>query len=203
MFMTVMICIVVYKRTARQLLGKKWPFLGNGSVNMFLRQQIPMQQYSYCWKRGVSTWSVSRCYKQGTKSVVREFCTGGCEERTWPREAEDSPVRSHWQGMADEDTSGWKKLSGCCSYLWIVEISSDAIIACSSELCVQGVNKSRYQSKPCLQSPLNHDSIPTYYRRSYWSSMKNFMNQYHFTWHLYTQYSTLIMFYQQMLYLKL
>jgi hypothetical protein len=29
---------------------------------------------------------------QGTKSVKREFCTGGCEERTSMRETEESPL---------------------------------------------------------------------------------------------------------------
>jgi hypothetical protein len=34
------------------------------------------------WKRGVSMWSVLRCYKQGTKSGDSEFCIEVCEERT-------------------------------------------------------------------------------------------------------------------------
>jgi hypothetical protein len=71
---------------------------------------------------------------------------GVCEESTWACE----PVRSLCQGMASEDIAGWKKLSGCCGDLWIVEISSVAGIACSSELCVKVVNKSFHQSKPHL-----------------------------------------------------
>jgi hypothetical protein len=35
---------------------------------------------------------VPRYYKQGTKSVVRQFCTRDCEDRTWAREAEESPL---------------------------------------------------------------------------------------------------------------
>jgi hypothetical protein len=35
--------------------------------------------------------------------------------------------------MAGEDTAGWKRLSGCCGDLWIVEISGGAVIACSSD----------------------------------------------------------------------
>jgi hypothetical protein len=31
-------------------------------------------------------------YKQGTKLVERQFCTGGCEERTSACEAEESPL---------------------------------------------------------------------------------------------------------------
>jgi hypothetical protein len=46
------------------------------------------------WKRGVSTWSVPRCYEQGTKSV-RDFCMGDCEERTRVRQAEEfSPIEA-------------------------------------------------------------------------------------------------------------
>jgi hypothetical protein len=33
-----------------------------------------------------------RCYKQQTESVVREFCTGICEDRTRVHEAEESPL---------------------------------------------------------------------------------------------------------------
>jgi hypothetical protein len=33
-----------------------------------------------------------RRYKQGTKSVKRLFCTGGCEERTRAPETEESPL---------------------------------------------------------------------------------------------------------------
>jgi hypothetical protein len=45
-------------------------------------------------------------------------------------------VGSRCQGTAGEDTAGWKRLSGCCSDLRIVEISGGVVIACSSELCV-------------------------------------------------------------------
>jgi hypothetical protein len=60
-------------------------------------------------------WSVFRCYKQGTKSV--EFCTTGCEERTWAREAEDCTVRSRCQGRTGEDTAVWRK---AWRMLWVI-----------------------------------------------------------------------------------
>jgi hypothetical protein len=41
---------------------------------------------------GVSAWSVLRCYKQGTKSVERELCTGVSEEWTWAHEVEEYPL---------------------------------------------------------------------------------------------------------------
>jgi hypothetical protein len=50
--------------------------------------------------------------------------------------------------MAGEDTAGWKRLSGFCGDLWIVEISGGAVIACSPESCASVVNKSIHQSKP-------------------------------------------------------
>jgi hypothetical protein len=39
-----------------------------------------------------SMWSVPRCYKHGSRLVYSQFCTGVCEERTWGREAEESPL---------------------------------------------------------------------------------------------------------------
>jgi hypothetical protein len=47
------------------------PFLGNGSVNTFRQQRIDTQQKRYSWKRGVSTWSVPRSYKEDHSSSVR------------------------------------------------------------------------------------------------------------------------------------
>jgi hypothetical protein len=38
-----------------------------------------------------------------------EFCTGGCEGRTWVREAEESPLlEAVCQGTTDEDTADWQ-----------------------------------------------------------------------------------------------
>jgi hypothetical protein len=48
-----------------------------GKYFLVARQQIVNNvTVGLQWKRGVSTWSVPRCYKQGTKSVdisVREY----------------------------------------------------------------------------------------------------------------------------------
>jgi hypothetical protein len=67
------------------------PFLGNGSVNTFPMLDIRfliMQKLGYKNGRAVfSTWSVPRCYKQGTRldlSSVRESVKRGLES-----EAED------------------------------------------------------------------------------------------------------------------
>jgi hypothetical protein len=58
------------------------------------RQQILTDVTVECNNRKAvfSMWSVPRCCKQGTKSVDREFCTEGCEERAWVREAEEYPL---------------------------------------------------------------------------------------------------------------
>jgi hypothetical protein len=45
-------------------------------------------------------------------------------------------LRSHCQGSAGEDKAGFKKLSGCCGDLWIVEISGSAVTTYGSEWCV-------------------------------------------------------------------
>jgi hypothetical protein len=84
------------------VLSRIDPLLSSDSVNndLFLawldkyvpiaRQQVrnnatvELQQ----WNQSVSTWSVPRRYKQGTKSFVSHFS----EERTWAREAEESPL---------------------------------------------------------------------------------------------------------------
>jgi hypothetical protein len=71
---------VAYRPVGKQRLCKQRQFLGNGSVKTFPRQRIRKQQYSHCWKRGASTWSVLKCYKKGTKSIVRQSCTRGCGE---------------------------------------------------------------------------------------------------------------------------
>jgi hypothetical protein len=51
------------------------------------------------------------------------------------------------QGTTGEDTADWKRLMVCRSDLRIVEFSSDAVIACSAQLCVQVVSKSNIQSE--------------------------------------------------------
>jgi hypothetical protein len=64
------------------------PFRGNGSVNTFPRKLL-MQQLSCNNGKGMFLrWSVLRCNNQGTKSVLYEVC----EERSWAREAEESPL---------------------------------------------------------------------------------------------------------------
>jgi hypothetical protein len=66
-----------------------------------------------------------------------EFCMGDCEDRTWEREAEESPLL---EAVAKEQLmktqQAGKSLSRCCGDLWIVEISGDAVKACNSESCV-------------------------------------------------------------------
>jgi hypothetical protein len=52
-----------------------------------------MQQLDYNNGRTVfSMWIVPRCYKERTKLVDSQFCTGVSEERTSAHEAEESPL---------------------------------------------------------------------------------------------------------------
>jgi hypothetical protein len=67
--------------------------------------------------------------KGQSKSVIRQFWKGGCEDRI-------STVRSRCQRTASEDTAGWKKISGCCGNLWILEISGGDIITSTYASCV-------------------------------------------------------------------
>jgi hypothetical protein len=105
-----------------------------------------------------STWSVQRGYKEdncghwvsSAWESVRKSSAG--REPLFRQDLSAwswriSSVRSHCQGTAGEDIVGWKRLSGFCGDLWIVEISDGAITACSSRLCVQVVNKSNTQPK--------------------------------------------------------
>jgi hypothetical protein len=91
----------------------KRPFLSNGSTNTFPRKRICKQQYTYCWKRGVFYVVLSEELKRRELgqpvqfSFAREpqkrrrhswvdswqeICSGGCDNRTWAREAEESPL---------------------------------------------------------------------------------------------------------------
>jgi hypothetical protein len=67
-----------------------------------------------------SMWFLPRCYKQLTKTVLVEFCTGGCEERTRKlvRVAEESPLLEAIprERLVKTQQAG-KKLSVCCGNL--------------------------------------------------------------------------------------
>jgi hypothetical protein len=106
------------------------PLLCNGSLNItFLLQLIQMTIEEL-----FSMWSVSRCYKQGTRlklSLLREAVKRGLQRGSW----RIPTVRSRYEGTAGENT-GWKMLSGCCGDWWIVEINCGLLIDCRSESCV-------------------------------------------------------------------
>jgi hypothetical protein len=88
---------------------------------------------------------VSRCYKQGINSVVRvEFCKEGCGEWICKRETDDSPVL---EAVPRERLM--KTLQAGNVLEGAVMICGD-VITCSSESCVQMVNKSIHQTKPRL-----------------------------------------------------
>jgi hypothetical protein len=99
-------------------------FIGNGLVNMFPRQGIRTQ--SYYWKRdfllGPCQVGIRKTIR-ATKLVISiqlrvEFCKGGCEDRTWAREAEESSLL---EAVARErlmkTQQAGRGLSVCCGYV--------------------------------------------------------------------------------------
>jgi hypothetical protein len=115
-------------------------FLDNGSVNTFPRQRIRNQQSRYCFaitvEKVFSMWCVSKCYEsvgfqrgQLADGSVRESVKENLSAGSW----RIYTVRSRCQGTVGENTAGLKRHSGCCDYLWIVEISGGDLFACSSE----------------------------------------------------------------------
>jgi hypothetical protein len=83
---------------------------------------------------------------------------GGCEDKTWAREAEESPLlEAVARERLLETLQAGKELA--CTDLYSVEINDSTVITCSSEWCVEVVNKSIHQSKLHLQSSLNPDNI--------------------------------------------
>jgi hypothetical protein len=55
-----------------------------------------------------------RCYKQGTKLVDSEKSSARESVKIGPERGK----LQNLQGMAGEDTAGWKKHSGFCGDLW-------------------------------------------------------------------------------------
>jgi hypothetical protein len=106
------------------------------------REHIPAEMVSIWEGMVLSTWPVPSSNLEnswGTQPVVSwvVFYTGGYEESTWAHEAEEFPLLEAVarERLVKTEQAG-KGLSGCYGDLWIVEISSGAAIACSSESCV-------------------------------------------------------------------
>jgi hypothetical protein len=110
--------IVAYRPVAKCSLYKQLPFLGN--------------DYRMCFLRGPCQDVISK-----EQSYFTEFCTGGCEERMWAREAEESPLLEVVARERLKKTQQASKRFSCCySDLWFVEINDGAVIAYSSKSCV-------------------------------------------------------------------
>jgi hypothetical protein len=69
-----------------------------------------------------------------------EFCTDGCDKRTWARKTEKYPLleTAVRERLVKIQQAG-KSLSRCCDDLWIVEISGGAVITCSTEWCKSSI----------------------------------------------------------------
>jgi hypothetical protein len=105
-------------------------------------------------------WFVQRCYKQGTRLELSQFCMGVCEEGLSAWSVRISTARSRCQGTAGEDTAGWKKLSGCCGNLWIVKIIGGTVIACSPESYIYKWSINPFTNPNTIYShALNRDNI--------------------------------------------
>jgi hypothetical protein len=130
---------VKYRPIAKWWLCKRRQFLGDGSINKLRLQRMRAQQYSSIVSRVFLRGPSQDSYKQGTKSVFRQFYTRGCEYRTWAREAEGSPLLETVARKRLVDTAHWKRLSGCCGDLCIiVKFSGDSVIIWIYESCVSG-----------------------------------------------------------------
>jgi hypothetical protein len=99
------------------------------------------------------SWALQGMLRRDSAVVVSrqlrvEFCTGGCEDRTWVLEAEESPmsvaIAREWLVktlQVGEDLA--------CSDLLSVEFSDSAVITCNSEQCVRGLTIKFANSTPC------------------------------------------------------
>jgi hypothetical protein len=146
---------VAYRPVAKRLLCKQRPLLGNAR-NIYapnnMRTVFPvvrtaaiaMQRRSKHMSTAKSPCATMEelCFLCGpwwdvisTRHSSGEFSTGCCEERTWAREAEESPLLEVVARERPVKTAGFKRLSVCCGDLWIAEISGGAVIACSSKSC--------------------------------------------------------------------
>jgi hypothetical protein len=125
----------IYQSVCMQRLGKHFPAATDTHATIEVLLETVF-----------STWSVLRSYKEDNWSNRISFVWESVKKRsswevaTVQRGLERgswriSTVRSRCKDRADEDTADWKRLSGCCGDLWILEISGGAIFVCSFELC--------------------------------------------------------------------
>jgi hypothetical protein len=105
---------------------------------------------------------------QTTRSHISEdmyLCGIFAGVTTWVREAEESP---QLEAVATErlmkTQQDGNRPSGCCSNLWIVEIS--AVIKRSSECCTQVVNKTIHQYPVYSHTPKSWQYLASH--RSFW-----------------------------------
>jgi hypothetical protein len=121
------ISIMAYRPVAKRWLCKQRSLLANA-----------LNTHAHNNRRTVfSMWSVPRYYNREFWSLVSLVLYW----RLWRKDLSAwswriTTVRSRYQGTDGEDTAGWKRFSGCCDDLWIVEIIGGAVIVRSSESCV-------------------------------------------------------------------
>jgi hypothetical protein len=91
---------------------------------------------------------VPRCYKQGTKSVLRQFYTGICEDRTCTREAKKYPlIEAVARERLVKTTQAGRGLAGAVviSEMWRLAVALYQLVIPSGVYKV--FNKSIHQTK--------------------------------------------------------
>jgi hypothetical protein len=104
------------------------------------------------WKGGVSGWSALRCYKQGTKPVDMQFCTG---VRRWRK---DKEVGVKWRRVSCNSAQLkvllWREDSMCD--IWNVQFSGDCN-RLRTQVCVSVICKVESVSSLVGYSPDSND----------------------------------------------
>jgi hypothetical protein len=110
------LCKLLQNIFTERRLFKQRPFLGNDSITRSFGNEYAGNN-RFTFGNGM-------------------FLCGPCEDRAWARKAEESLLLEAVAREGLVKTAGWKKRSGYCGDLWIVEISSGAVIPCTYESCV-------------------------------------------------------------------
>jgi hypothetical protein len=149
----VYVYIVTYRLIAKRWLCKQRPLLGNARNNrrtvLYVVSAAAISGHRLSKHVPASTDTnviiEERCFpRDPCRDIIskgRGYFRGVLHGRLWRENSSAwswriSTVRSRCQGTTGEDTEGWKMRRGCSVDLWIVEISDNAVIACSPESCV-------------------------------------------------------------------
>jgi hypothetical protein len=145
----------------KSYLEDNWgdPVSSNLKVRLWREDKEVGVKWPPTWELSVVNWqrvSLESAVRNLYQSVTRRHLVR--QSSAW-QAVEKGPERGRLKNLKSQKPlpgKGWwrriklENLSGCCGDLWTVEISDSAVIACSSESCVQEINKSIHQSIPRL-----------------------------------------------------